>query len=62
MDANRTGFRLELRWFHDYFVDTNYPDIYKVAVAGGPVIDWKWYEVMPGNVTWIPCRRTQAIC
>jgi dipeptidyl-peptidase-4 len=28
---------------------TNYPDIYKVAVAGGPVIDWKWYEVMYGE-------------
>ena len=28
---------------------TNYPDIFKVAVAGGPVIDWKWYEVMYGE-------------
>jgi dipeptidyl-peptidase-4 len=28
---------------------TNHPDIYKVAVAGGPVIDWKWYEVMYGE-------------
>jgi dipeptidyl-peptidase-4 len=28
---------------------TNYPDIYRVAVAGGPVIDWKWYEVMYGE-------------
>lgn len=27
----------------------NYPDIFKVAVAGGPVIDWKWYEVMYGE-------------
>ena len=22
---------------------TNYPDVFKVGVAGGPVIDWKWY-------------------
>lgn len=28
---------------------TNYPDIFKVAVAGGPVIDWQWYEVMYGE-------------
>ena len=28
---------------------TNYPNIFKVAVAGGPVIDWKWYEVMYGE-------------
>lgn len=27
----------------------NYPDYFKVAVAGGPVIDWKWYEVMYGE-------------
>ncbi len=27
----------------------NYPEIFKVAVAGGPVIDWKWYEVMYGE-------------
>ncbi len=28
---------------------TNWPDIFKVAVAGGPVIDWKWYEIMYGE-------------
>ncbi len=28
---------------------TNYPEIFKVGVAGGPVIDWKWYEVMYGE-------------
>ena len=27
----------------------NYPEVFKVAVAGGPVIDWKWYEVMYGE-------------
>ena len=25
------------------------PDVFKVGVAGGPVIDWKWYEVMYGE-------------
>lgn len=28
---------------------TNHPETFKVAVAGGPVIDWKWYEVMYGE-------------
>ena len=28
---------------------TNFPEVFKVAVAGGPVIDWKWYEVMYGE-------------
>lgn len=28
---------------------TTYPDTFKVGVAGGPVIDWKWYEVMYGE-------------
>ena len=27
----------------------NYPETFKVGVAGGPVIDWKWYEVMYGE-------------
>ena len=27
----------------------NYPEVFKVGVAGGPVIDWKWYEVMYGE-------------
>jgi dipeptidyl-peptidase-4 len=26
-----------------------YPEIFKVAVAGGPVVDWKFYEVMYGE-------------
>lgn len=28
---------------------TNYPGVFKAGVAGGPVIDWKWYEVMYGE-------------
>jgi dipeptidyl-peptidase-4 len=27
----------------------NHPGVFKVAVAGGPVIDWKYYEVMYGE-------------
>jgi dipeptidyl-peptidase-4 len=28
---------------------TTFPDVFKVGVAGGPVIDWKYYEVMYGE-------------
>ena len=28
---------------------THYPEVFKVGIAGGPVIDWKWYEVMYGE-------------
>lgn len=28
---------------------TTQPHFFKVAVAGGPVIDWKWYEIMYGE-------------
>ena len=50
VDANRIGVH---GWSYGGFMTisliTNYPDIYRVAVAGGPVIDWKWYEVMYGE-------------
>lgn len=40
-------------WSFGGFMTTNlmltYPDIFKVGVAGGPVIDWKFYEVMYGE-------------
>jgi len=26
-----------------------HPDIFKVGCAGGPVVDWKWYEIMYGE-------------
>ncbi|MEG2336816.1 MAG: DPP IV N-terminal domain-containing protein [Bacteroidales bacterium] len=26
-----------------------YPEVFKVATAGGPVIDWRWYEIMYGE-------------
>ena len=28
---------------------TRFPESFKVAVCGGPVIDWKWYEIMYGE-------------
>lgn len=28
---------------------TTFPDVFKAGVAGGPVIDWKYYEVMYGE-------------
>lgn len=40
-------------WSFGGFMTTNlmcsYPDVFKVGVAGGPVIDWKLYEVMYGE-------------
>ncbi len=50
VDADRMGVH---GWSFGGFMTTNlmcsYPDVFKVAVAGGPVIDWKWYEVMYGE-------------
>lgn len=50
VDADRIGVH---GWSYGGFMTisliTNYPDVFKVAVAGGPVIDWKWYEIMYGE-------------
>lgn len=50
VDASRLGVH---GWSFGGFMTTNlmltYPDIFKVGVAGGPVIDWKFYEVMYGE-------------
>ena len=50
VDANRLGVH---GWSFGGFMTTSlmttYPDVFKVGVAGGPVIDWKWYEVMYGE-------------
>lgn len=50
VDANRIGIH---GWSFGGFMTTNlmltYPEIFKVGVAGGPVIDWKYYEVMYGE-------------
>lgn len=40
-------------WSFGGFMTTNlmltYPNIFKVGVAGGPVIDWQFYEIMYGE-------------
>jgi dipeptidyl aminopeptidase/acylaminoacyl peptidase len=40
-------------WSYGGFMTTNlmltYPDVFKVGVAGGPVIDWNRYEIMYGE-------------
>ena len=50
VDINRLGVH---GWSYGGYMTislmTNYPDVFKVGVAGGPVIDWKWYEVMYGE-------------
>ena len=50
VDADRIGVH---GWSYGGFMTislmTTYPDVFKVAVAGGPVIDWKWYEIMYGE-------------
>ena len=50
VDADRLGVH---GWSYGGFMTTSlmttYPDVFKVGVAGGPVIDWKWYEVMYGE-------------
>ena len=50
VDADRLGVH---GWSFGGFMTTNlmctYPDVFKVGVAGGPVIDWRYYEVMYGE-------------
>ena len=50
VDADRIGVH---GWSYGGFMTislmTNYPEVFKVGVSGGPVIDWKWYEVMYGE-------------
>ena len=50
VDGDRLGVH---GWSFGGFMTTNlmctYPDVFKVGVAGGPVIDWKYYEVMYGE-------------
>ncbi|MES2138486.1 MAG: DPP IV N-terminal domain-containing protein [Bacteroidota bacterium] len=47
VDANRMGL---MGWSFGGFLTTSimtrYPDLFKAAVAGGPVIDWSYYEIM----------------
>ncbi len=50
VDADRIGVH---GWSYGGYMTTNlmcsYPETFKVGVAGGPVIDWKYYEVMYGE-------------
>lgn len=50
VDKDRIGVH---GWSFGGFMTTNlmltYPDIFKVGVAGGPVIDWSYYEIMYGE-------------
>lgn len=50
VDADRIGVH---GWSFGGYMTTNlmltYPDDFKVGVAGGPVIDWSYYEVMYGE-------------
>ncbi len=50
VDTNRIGVH---GWSFGGFMTTslmlNHPEVFKVGVAGGPVIDWKYYEVMYGE-------------
>lgn len=50
VDANRMGIHgWSFGGFMTISLMLNYPDVFKVGVAGGPVIDWKWYEIMYGE-------------
>lgn len=50
VDQNRMGVHgWSFGGFMTISLMTNYPDVFKVGVAGGPVIDWKWYEIMYGE-------------
>ena len=50
VDADRIGVHgWSFGGFMTISLMVNYPDIFKVGVAGGPVIDWSLYEVMYGE-------------
>ena len=50
VDVNRIAVH---GWSYGGYMTTNlmttYPEVFTTGVAGGPVIDWKWYEVMYGE-------------
>lgn len=50
IDVDRIGV---FGWSYGGFMTTNlmltHPDVFKVGVAGGPVIDWSFYEIMYGE-------------
>lgn len=61
IDRNRVGVH---GWSYGGFMSLNLatarPGFFKVTVAGGPVIDWRWYEVMYGE-RYMDSPRTNAI-
>jgi len=50
VDANRIGVD---GWSYGGFLSLSmklkHPGVFKVGIAGGPITDWKWYEVMYGE-------------
>lgn len=50
VDPDRIGVH---GWSYGGFMTTNmmlrHPEVFKVGVAGGPVMDWKYYEIMYGE-------------
>ncbi|MDB5121435.1 MAG: family peptidase [Sphingobacteriales bacterium] len=50
VDTNRLGL---IGWSYGGFMTTSmmtrHPNVFKAAVAGGPVIDWSYYEIMYGE-------------
>lgn len=50
VDADKIGvFGWSYGGFMTTSLMTNHSDVFKVGVAGGPVIDWKYYEIMYGE-------------
>ena len=50
VDADRLGVHgWSFGGFMTITLMLNHPEVFKVGVAGGPVIDWQWYEVMYGE-------------
>lgn len=50
VDADRIGVHgWSFGGFMTITMMTRHPEVFKVGVAGGPVIDWKYYEVMYGE-------------
>ena len=50
VDADRMGVEgWSFGGFMTITMKLAHPEIFKVGCAGGPVIDWKWYEIMYGE-------------
>lgn len=50
VDADKIGvYGWSFGGFMSISLMLNYPDIFKVGVSGGPVCDWRYYEIMYGE-------------